>query len=105
MKLTLNRTEEQEKYYLHVHLEATPEEMALITKHKWGGGLPVEYVNQNGEVTTFPVVIGSPRRYGFATVEQLAHAESQVIENAKKLKQKLGWAAGFASGGPREVEL
>lgn len=42
MKLTLNRREEREGfifkkpvYYLDVNLEATPEEMQLIKKHKW----------------------------------------------------------------------
>lgn len=116
MKLTMNRTEEQEKklfktstvYYLHVHLEVTPEEMALVKKHKWDEGLLFEHVvHHSGRVIEWTVgnVIGKPERYGFATVEHLAHAESQLIENAKKLKGQLGAAAGFTSGGPREVEL
>lgn len=116
MKLTINRTEEQEKklfktstvYYLHINLEATPEEMALIKKHKWDEGLLFEHVaHHSGRVIEWTVgnVVGKPERYGFSTVEQLAHAESQVIENAKTLKQQLGAAAGFTSAGPREVEL
>jgi len=41
----------------------------------------------------------------FKSVEELAYVERQIIENAKKLKQQLEAAAGFTSGGPREVEL
>jgi hypothetical protein len=116
MKLTINRTEEQEKklfktvtvYWLHVHLEVTPGEMLLIKKHRWDAGLLFEHVvHHSGRVIEWTVgnVVGKPERYGFAAVEQLAHAESQVIQNAKVLKQQLTAAAGFTSGGPREIEL
>jgi hypothetical protein len=116
MKLTLNRTEEQQKklfktttvYYLHVDLEATPEETALIKKHKWSDWLFFEHVvHHSGRVIEWTVgnLLGDPNKFGFATVEQLAHAENQVIETAKKLKQQLGAVAGFTSTGPREVQL
>ena len=116
MRLTLNRTEEQEKklfktvtvYYLHVDLEATPEEMALIKKHKWDEGLLFEHVlHHSGNVIEWKVrdIVGKPNRYGFASVNHLVYAENQLIENAKKLKQQLAAAAGFTSAGPREVNL
>ncbi len=114
MKLTLNRTEEQAGlfkkstvYYLDVTLEATPEEMALIKKHKWDEMPLCEGMFQSGSVIEWTVgnVVGKPAHWGFKAVEQLAHVESQVVENAKKLKQQLGAAASFTSGGPREVEL
>lgn len=134
MKLTLNRREEKETglfkkptvYYLDVSLEATPEEMALIRKHNWLdrvlcevgvqevrvpglGGLLGRAVQQhlNNRVSVWKVgdVVGTPKQFPFDTIEQLAHAEGQIIENARTLKQQLGAAVGFASGGPQEVEL
>lgn len=115
MKLTLNRREAQEKgffktstvYYLDVSLEATPEEMTLIKKHQWGDNLMWEGVIRGGHEQDWPLkqVVGKPHSWPFDTVEHLAYVESQVIENAKKLKQQLDAAAVFTSGGPREIEL
>jgi hypothetical protein len=116
MKLTLNRTEEQERklfkattvYYLHVGLEASPDETALIKKHKWNDWVLFEHVvHHSGRVIEWTVgnLLGKPDKFGFAAVEQLAHAENQVIETAKKLKQQLQAVSGFTSQGPREVEL
>jgi hypothetical protein len=115
MKLTLNRTEETEGlfkksvvYYLHIDLVATPEEMILIKKHKWDNNLlfaGVAHTSGRAIPWTIGNIIGKPDRFGFRTVEHLADAERQVIENAKTLKQQLAAAAGFTSGGPRDVEL
>lgn len=115
MKPTLNRTEEEKAgffkkstvYYLDVNLEVTPEEMALIKKHKWEkmqfcvGTFLADSVIE----CKLSWLLGKPYRFGFKSVEELADVEEQVIENAKQLKQQLGAAAGFTSGGPREVEL
>lgn len=116
MKLTINRTEEQEKrlfktstvYYLHVNLEATAEETALIKKHSWDRGLLFEHVvHHSGSLIEWTVgnLLGKPDKFGFAAVEQLAYAENQLIENTKKLKQQVEAAAGFTSQGPRQIEL
>jgi hypothetical protein len=115
MTLTLNRRETQQKgffktstfYYLDVNLEVTPEEMTLIKKHHWGDIILWEGVVRGGGTQDWPVrqVLGEPHSWGFDTVEHLAYVESQVIENAKKLKQQLEAAAGFTSGRPREIEL
>ncbi|HEX7676608.1 MAG TPA: hypothetical protein VF713_00675, partial [Thermoanaerobaculia bacterium] len=50
-------------------------------------------------------ILGKPTHFPFRTLNELAHVENQIIENAKKLKQQLGVAAGYTSGGPREIEL
>jgi TRAP-type mannitol/chloroaromatic compound transport system substrate-binding protein len=115
MKLTLNRTEEQKAgmfkkstvYWLDVYLEATPEEMVLIRQHQWDKLPFCEGMFLASRVVEFTVgdVVGKPTRYGFKSVGELAHVESQVIENAKSLKQQLEAAVGFTSGGRREVEL
>jgi hypothetical protein len=116
MKLTLNRTEEQERklfktipvYYLHVGLEASADEAALIKKHKWTDWVLFEHVvHHSANVIEWTVgnLLGKPNKFGFATVEHLAHAESQIIETAKKLKQQLQAVSSFTSQGPREVEL
>jgi hypothetical protein len=114
MKLTLNRREEKEGliikssvYYLDVNLEMTPEEMALIKKHKWDNMPMCEGMFKTGAVIELSVrsFVGKPSQWGFKTVENLAHVESQIIENAKKLKGNLEAAAGFTSGGPREIKL
>ena len=114
MKLTLNRTEQltglfkkSTVYYLHVNLEATPEEMALIKKHQFDQMPFCEGMFLASRVIDFNVgnVVGKPNSYGFRSLQELAHVESQVIENAKKLKQQLEAAAGYTSGGPREIEL
>lgn len=115
MKLTINRREAQKKslfktstvYYLDVNLEVTPEEMALIKKHKWGDNLVWKGVIRDSIEQDWPLrhVLGQPNSWPFDTVEHLAYVESQVIENARKLKQQLEAASGFTSGGPREIEL
>jgi hypothetical protein len=116
MKLTLNRTEEQKTsffsgtstlYHLDVNLEATPEEMALIRKHQFGTMPFCEGMFLATRVIEFTVgnVVGKPERFSFRSLQELAYVENQVIENAKKLKQQLEAAAGYTSGGPREVEL
>jgi hypothetical protein len=115
MKLTLNRREAQEKgffktstvYYLDVNLEATPEEMALIKKHQWGENLMWEGVIRGGHEQDWPLkqVVGKPHSWPFDTVEHLVYVESQVIANAKKLKQQVEADGGFTSAGPREFEL
>ena len=114
MKLTLNRTEEltglfkkSTVYHLHVNLEATPEEMALIQKHHFNEMPFCEGNFLAGRVIEFNVgnVVGRPNDYGFRSLQELAYVEAQVIENAKKLKQQLEAAAGYTSGGPREIEL
>jgi len=115
MKLTLNRKEEQEKklfktstmYYLRIKLEATPEEVALIKKHKWDEQVLAEFKNPGGNLIRWKVgsIIEEDRSCKYASVEELADGESQVIENAKRLKQQLEAAVGFTSAGPREIEL
>jgi|GEM_PF-3229755 len=116
MKLTLNRTEEQERklfktmtvYYLHVGLEASADEVALIKKHKWTDWVLFEHVaHHSGNVIEWTVgnVLGKPNKYGFAAVEHLAYAENQVIETAKKLNHQLQAVSSFTSSGPREIEL
>jgi hypothetical protein len=114
MKLTLNRREEKEGlimkspvYYLDVNLEATPDEMALIKKHKWDERPICKGVFKTGAVIEFSMghVVGKPRQWGFKKIEHLAHVEREVIESARKLKANLEAASGFASGGPHEVEL
>jgi hypothetical protein len=114
MKLTLNRREEQEGifkkspvYYLDLNLEVTPEEMALIKKHKWDQMLLFEGRFKSGAIQEWPVghIVGKPNSFPFAAVGDLAHVESQLIANAKKLKQQLEAAEGFTAGGPREIEL
>lgn len=114
MKLTLNRTEEltgifkkSTVYYLHVNLEATPEEMLLIKKHQFDNMPFCESMFLAGRVIEFSVgnVVGRPERFGFRSLQELAYVETQVIENAKKLKQQLEAAAAYTSGGPREVAL
>lgn len=115
MKLTLNRTEDQEKklfttrtvYRLHVNLEVTAEEMALIKKHQFDNMPFCEGMFLASSVIEFTVgnVVGKPESFGFKSLQELAYVEKQIIENAKKLKQQLVAAAGYTSGGPREVEL
>ena len=133
MKLTINRREEKETglfkkptaFYLDVDFQATAEELELITKHNWldqilcsvavqeirvpglGGllGKAVRGLNERKVEWRLRDVIGTPRSFSFDTLEQLADAEGQVIENARALKQQLGAAAGFVTGGPQEVEL
>lgn len=133
MKLTINRREEKETglfkkptaYYLDVNLEVTPEELALLRKHNWldmvlcevgvqeikvpglGGLLGMAQRRLNNRVSRWKVgeVVGAPRQFPFDTIEQLADAERQIIENARALKQQLLASAGFTSGGPIEVDL
>lgn len=114
MKLMLNRREEKEGlimkssvYYLDVTIETTPEEMALIKKHKWDNTPMCEGMFKTGAVLTLSAgsFVGKSTEWGFKTVEHLAHVEDQIIENAKKLKANLQAAVGFTSGGPREIEL
>jgi hypothetical protein len=115
MKLILNRREEQEKklfktstmYYLDIKLEFTQEEVALIRKHKWDQNRIIEYQNPGGNLIWWSVgeLIKEGHFGKYTSVEELAYGESQVIENAKKLKQQLEAAAGYTSGGPREIEL
>jgi hypothetical protein len=94
-------------YYLDIKLEATPEEVALIKKHKWDEIRVIEYKNPGGNLIWWSVAeLLKEGHFGkYTSVEELAHGESQVIENAKRLKQQLEAVAGFTSGGPREVEL
>ncbi len=116
MKLTLNRREEQEKklfktstmYYLDIKLEFTPDEIALIRKHKWDEIRVIEYKNPGGNLIWWTVgeFIKEGQRFGkYISVEDLAQGESEVIETAKKLKQQLGVADGFTAAGPREIDL
>ncbi|MEK6725821.1 MAG: hypothetical protein AABY54_04615 [Deltaproteobacteria bacterium] len=90
-----------------MHLEATPEEMELMKKHQWNS-MPLCEGTFKGNVNikwTVGMVVGKPQKWGFTKVEHLAYVESEVIENAKKLKSQLEAVAGFTSGGPREIEL
>ena len=114
MKLTLNRTEEQTGifkkstvYYLHVNLEATPDEMALVKKHQFDSMPFCESMFLASRPIDFDAgyFVGKPQRLGFRSLQELAHAESQIIENAKKLKQQLETASSYTSGGPREIAL
>jgi hypothetical protein len=114
MKLALNRSEGQVGlifkkvvYYLDVSLEATPNEVALIQKHNWMRWPICESIFLADRPIEFNVgdVLGKPKHWGFRSVEELAHAEEQVISTAKKLKQQLEAVAGFTNGGPREIEL
>lgn len=115
MKLTLNRTEEEKSglfkktttYYLDVSLDATPQEAALVEKHGWADWPICESTFLASRPIEFTVgnVLGKPKHWGFRSVEELAHAEEQVIAVAKKLKQQLEAVSEFTSGGPREVEL
>ena len=115
MKLTLNRREEQEKklfrtvimYYLDIKLEVPPEELALIKKHKWDEIRIIEFMNPGGNLIWWTVGdLANQGRFGkYTSIEELAHGESQVIENARKLKQQLEAAADFTSAGPQEIDL
>lgn len=89
-------------YYLDVGLDVTPEEMALIEKHKWGamplcrGGL--RGISGTGKLDVSDVVgmtTYGTMKLGFDALDNLANVESQLIENVNKLKQHLG---DFASG-------
>jgi len=95
MKLTLDRREEREGlilkstvYYLDVNLEATPEEMALIRKHKWDARPLFKGTFKTGAVLEFTVggVVGKPGKFGFKTVEHLAYVESQLVEKRQETK-------------------
>jgi hypothetical protein len=114
VKLTLNRSEEQSglfkkttTYYLDVSLDATPDELALIQKHRWNEWPICESMFLASRPIEFNVgdVVGKPKHWGFRSVEELAHAEEQVINTARKLKQQLEAVAGFTAGGPRDVQL
>lgn len=114
MKLTLNRREEKEGlifkksvYYLDVNLEATPEEMQLIKKHKWDKLPMCKGKFKTGAVIELTVgsFVGKSTQWGFSGVEYLAHVESELIESAKRLRASLEAASGFTSTGPREIEL
>lgn len=114
MKLILNRRETKEGlifkspvYYLDITLETTPEEMALIKKHEWGKKVMGEGMFKTGIAIEITVngLAGKTTDWGFKSAEHLAFFESQVIENAKALKEQLKAAEGLTSGGPREVEL
>ncbi len=117
MKLTLNRREELEGfirkstvYYLDVDLMVTPEEKALIKKHKWGE-MPMcrEIFSHTQDMEwTMPLSVylkDEPAHHGFKQIERLASAESQIVESARALKAKLDAVGGFATEGPQEVEL
>jgi hypothetical protein len=113
MKLQINRREEKQGlvfkkplYIIDVTLEVTPEEAALIKKHKWG-----DIVMANLQRTSkleipwsLKNMIGS-NKYPCDEIEWAADFEQQVIESARKLKANLEGAAGFVGGGPREIEL
>ena len=114
MKLIINRREAREGfikkstvYYLDVTLETTPEEMDLIKKHKWDKRPMCKGMFKTGIVLELSIgsFAGKSSEWGFKSAEHLAHVESQIIENAKLLKEQLEAAAEFTSGGPREIEL
>lgn len=115
MKLAINRTEEQNKgffktttvYNLHINLEVTQEEMALIKKHKWEKVILFEASGHQGRAIPIGVEHTVERKtpWGFDTAEELTYAEKQLIENVKNLKQQLEAAAGFTSTGSREIDL
>jgi hypothetical protein len=114
MKLTLNRREQQEGlfrkstvYYLDITLEVTPEERALINKHGWEDQFMAEGMFKTGIVLELNLgsFLGKPSSWGFKTTENLAYFESQLVDSARSLKEQLGAAEGFTSGGPREIEL
>jgi hypothetical protein len=113
MKLQINRREEKKGlifkkpvYFIDVNLEVTPEEAALIKKHKWDS-----IVMAKGQVRhdfaidwTVKNMIRS-NAYQFGEIEWAADFENQVIESARKLKANLEGAAGFTGSGPQEIEL
>mgnify|MGYP006971707163 CR=1 FL=1 len=117
MKLTLNRREEKEGfirkstvYYLDVDIQVTDEEMSLIKKHKWGERAMCREVFNHTQDMEWTMVLDvylkdKPAKHGFKTIERLASAENQIVENARALKAKLESVAGFATAGPQEVEL
>lgn len=128
MKLTLNRQEKSKKgllgtktkYSLDVAIEVTPEEMKLLEKHKWkmtvlcdglskveyfGDGLMSGLGADNSNSLYLSIVIEKPKELIFDSIQRLAFVENKIIESAKLVKTNLGAAAGFTSGGPREIEL
>ncbi len=117
MKLTLDRREVEKKglfkkstlYFLDVDMQFSDEELALIKKHKWGD-LPMctavfEHTQNMAWTMVVDVFTKGPKEFGFKKVEELASAESQLIESARALKSNLEGAAGLTAGGPREIEL
>ena len=128
MKLTLNRTEiskkglfgSKTKYALEVAVQVTPEEMKLLEKHKWkmtvlyddlskeeyfGNGFLDGLGADNSSPLYLSIVIEKPKQLVFDSIQRLALVEEKIIEKAKVVKNNLGAAVGFTSGGPREVEL
>ncbi|MDC0002848.1 hypothetical protein OAE19_00470 [Porticoccaceae bacterium] len=114
MKLILNRREAKEGlifkstvYYLDITLETTSDEMMLIKKHEWSEAVMGEGMFKTGIALEITVggLAGKTTDWGFKSVEHLAYFESQIIENAKALKEQLEAAESFTSSGPREVEL
>lgn len=110
MKLTLNRREEREEkpfttvimYYLDIKLDLTPEEIALIETYEWD-----EIRIYCGTLMWFTVgtLIEQARSARYASVEELADGESQVIEIVRKLQQQLDAAASITSEGSWEIDL
>ncbi len=119
MKLTLNRREKEEKeglfrksviyYYLDVNIELTQEEIELIKKHKWEDNPMCTEVFKHTQGLEWTMVVSvfteGPKDFGFNSVERLASAEKQIIENAKLLKANLEAVSGFTTSGPQEIEL
>jgi len=113
MKLTLNRREEQKGmlfkktvYSLDIDLEVDDAEKALIKKHKWGE-LPMAtgtFVS-GAEITLKIGALLGKNTYTFSRIEELAHFERQIVEEAKTLKANLATAGNFTDNGPREVSL
>lgn len=109
MKLTIDRREVQEGlifkktcYWLDYNLEMSPEEMQLIDKHKWGDLSLAMYKSSPQRVRK---IANGPQSLYFMSAGELAGYEAELIENIRELKSKLEVLDGFASSGPREVEL
>jgi hypothetical protein len=116
MKLILDHREKKEGfirkstvYYLVVDLQVTPEEIALIKKHKWEEMPMCTAVFSHTQGLEWTMVLScfleGPEEFGFKNVEILASAENQIIQNAKLLKANLESVEGYTTEGPREVEL
>ena len=113
MKLKIDRREEKKGiifkkpvYFIDVALEFTPEELALIKKHKWETIVMAKgQVRHDFAIDWTIKNMLKPNDYRFDDIGWAADFENQVIESARKLKASLEGAAGFVGGGPREVEL
>ncbi len=109
MKLNFDRTEERVGFilrstvhYLHVSLEVTQGEQALIEKNNWGD-LPActaVFIHTHGmEWTMFgKEFIGKTRKLGFKDFKQLTSAERQILESVEKLILKIEEDTDFAAG-------